>query len=78
MGKIKDKHPTYAETQEFALRVAVAIMTLKSSHAYFIMQKAFGEIGWETVEELCNRVIGECSCKFCKIIKKEVSTRWNQ
>jgi hypothetical protein len=62
---------------EFALRLAAAIMDLKSSHAYFIFQKAYGEISWEEVEEICNEVINTCTCKKCKKTLKEVREMFN-
>ncbi len=56
----------------FALRIATAIDDLKSSHAYFIIQKAFGEIDWEEAQEILNTIINHCKCKDCKKIIKEV------
>ena len=56
---------------QFALRLATAIDELKSSHAYFIMQKAFGEIAWHEVEEILQPIM-KCNCVKCKKIKAEV------
>lgn len=74
---MESKIDIHDEIYNFALRMAIAIDDLKSSHAYFIVQKAFGEISWENVEELTSTIINKCSCKDCKKVKKEVINRFN-
>ena len=57
------KHPP---NYDFALRVAAAIDDLKSSHVYFVMQKAFGEtLDWSDVQKKLNEVIESCKCRTC-------------
>lgn len=73
---MKNSIIVHDEIYNFALRLAIAIDDLKSNHAYFIVQKAFGEISWGNVGELTSTVINKCSCKDCKKVKKEVINRF--
>lgn len=60
-------------TNEFAFRVAVAMDDLKSSHVYFVLQKAFGErLDWSEAEKLMQTIIDECRCLKCKRLEKAV------
>ena len=49
------------EKIEFAEKIAGAMDKLKSSHAYFIVQVAYGKVGesmgWSDVQELLNRIL---------------------
>jgi hypothetical protein len=61
------------QTDEFGFRVAVAMADLKSSHVYFVLQKAFGEaLDWSDAEKKLQAVIEKCYCHKCKKIKREV------
>ncbi len=72
----QDKHN---HIHNFALRLATAMNDLKSSHAYFIVQKAFGEdLAWHDVEEIFKGIMSHCSCKKCRAIIKEVEKRFNE
>lgn len=64
------------EDQDFAIRMATAVMATKSSHAFFLMQMAFGEIDWPEVERICNYIIDCCKCKSCQKKIKEVKKRF--
>ena len=56
----------------FALRMATAMEDIKSSHVYFIAQKAMGEdLSWDEVEIRLKQIMA-CDCKQCKKIKNEV------
>jgi len=43
--------------EDFAKRLATAIDDLKSSHCYFIMQQAYGEISWEEVQKILDIIL---------------------
>lgn len=58
---------------EFALRVAVAMDDLKSSHVYFVLQKAYGEgLDWSDAQKTMDGVIALCDCSKCRKIKRQV------
>jgi hypothetical protein len=59
------------------LRIAAAMDDLKSSHAYFIIQKAYGEIDWNDAQKILDSVLADCNCKSCKKVKSEVSKRFS-
>ena len=42
---------------DFAGRVARTMKDLSSSHVYFVMQQAFGEIDWRDCEKILTEVI---------------------
>ena len=52
-----EDNPNSNIAEEFGKRMAQAILELKSSHAYFILQMACGEIFWEEAEEILKKVI---------------------
>ena len=41
----------------FAKKIAKAIDDIKSSHCYFIMQQAYGEISWEEAQKILDAVL---------------------
>ena len=71
-----EKYAHDAMEYDFALRMATAIDDLRSSHSFFVMQKAFGEIEWSRVEEILTGIITKCDCQKCEDIKKEVIRRF--
>ena len=73
MGKIEHDDVYY-----FAVRIATAIADLKSSHVFFLMQKAFGEIDWKEAEEILESITTKCNCKNCKTVKRDVMTMFNK
>ncbi len=46
-------------TKVFSKEIAKVMLDLKSSHVYFIIQQAFGDIGWEDAEDILQSVIKE-------------------
>lgn len=52
-----ENNPNGNIAEEFGKRIAQVMLELKSSHAYFIIQMACGEIFWEEAEEILNKVI---------------------
>lgn len=47
-------------SSEFGKKIAKAMMNLKSSHCYFILQMAYGEeLSWEDAEIIMKSVIKE-------------------
>lgn len=56
-NKWQEEHPEENMAEEFGKRIAKVMMELKSSHAYFIIQLACGEISWEEAEEILNKII---------------------
>ncbi len=53
------KHPDENISEEFGKRIAKVMLELKSSHAYFIIQLACGEIDWTTAEDILHQVLGK-------------------
>lgn len=45
------------DEKDFAYRLASAIDELKSSHSYFVMQQAYGEIGWDICERILDKIL---------------------
>lgn len=41
----------------FAKKIAKVMDDLKSSHVYFIIQEAYGDISWEEAQELLNHIL---------------------
>lgn len=41
---------------EFGRKIGKVMMDIKSSHVFFIVQQAYGEISWEEVEEILEDV----------------------
>ena len=65
--------PKHDLVYDFALRLAVAIDDVKSSHVFFVMQKAFGEaLDWRDVEKKLGEIIALCKCGSCKNTIKKV------
>lgn len=44
---------------EFAGKVSRAMKKLSSSHVYFVMQQAYGDIDWSEVERIFDQVMKE-------------------
>ncbi len=61
----------------FALRIAAAMDDLKSSHIFFVIQKAFGEIEWEEAEEILRGILTHCHCGNCEAVKSQVRDRFS-
>jgi len=55
MAKLKQK----TMTKEFSVRLASAMQEIGSSHCFFIMQQAFGEIDYSECESLYEMVLSE-------------------
>jgi hypothetical protein len=66
MRKLAIKEPRFLDekalilktnSKNFAKKVAKVMLDLKSSHIYFILQEAYGEISWEACESILEKVI---------------------
>jgi hypothetical protein len=63
----------------FALRIATAMDDLKSSHVYFVVQKAFGEaLDWSEAEGIFKTIMNQCDCKECKKVKNAIKKRFDR
>jgi len=51
--EIKKKHTAI----DFGYKIAKVMNDLKSSHVFFIIQTAYGEIFWDEAQEILNEVI---------------------
>lgn len=57
--KHKRKQAKLNEAEDFARRIALTMLELKSSHCYFILQQAYqdrDEMGWEEFEEMLEAI----------------------
>lgn len=43
--------------KSFGVKIAKAMTAIKSSHVYFIVQQAYGEIDWSEVEKIFEAVL---------------------
>ena len=48
-----------SDAAEFGERMANAIMDCRSSHAYWLVQQAYGDLDWDEVVRLCEQVTGK-------------------
>lgn len=60
MKKFKKVKPAESEQEivyEFAGKIAVVMDELKSSHIYFVIQQALGDISWEEAQDILDNII---------------------
>ncbi len=53
------KKKKFDSPSQFGKKIAKVMDDFKSSHMYFVIQQAYGEISWEEAQEILNHVMGK-------------------